>query len=505
MSSCAHLKFSLMTNAQLPNPNHEHERREGYRPSDFSPKIVHVSLATVAGIYRAIEMMALCAMSSIYLIDHFSASSFVFSPLLGLMCAGTLFAALGIQMLGGYKANQLLYVGMAPINAFLASSLCSLFLYYSHIILGTKASLADISAFALTTALTIFIMRLINALLLNLWMLKGYFRKRIALVGGGENAANVIESLKIAGADLELIGIFDDRDDERSPKQVAGLNKIGPVDTLLSFARRVKVDMVLFTLPITAEERILHMLKKLSILPVDIRLSAHLQTLQYQKGTYNYLGPIPTLSLLEKPMQEWDYFVKTIFDRVIGLFALILLSPLMLLTIIAIKLDSSGPALFKQKRFGFNNELIEVYKFRSMYTHNADAKASKLVTKDDPRVTRVGKFIRKTSIDELPQLINVVFFGNLSLVGPRPHAEQAKAANQLYYEAVDGYFARHKVKPGITGWAQINGWRGETDTKEKIQKRFEHDLYYIENWSIWLDTSILLRTPIALLKTENAY
>jgi lipopolysaccharide/colanic/teichoic acid biosynthesis glycosyltransferase len=139
-----------------------------------------------------------------------------------------------------------------------------------------------------------------------------------------------------------------------------------------------------------------------------------------------------------------------------------------------------------------------------MYTDLCDAKATRLVTKDDPRVTKVGRFIRKTSLDELPQLFNVLK-GNLSLVGPRPHAVSAKADNRLYDEVVDGYFARHKVKPGITGWAQINGWRGETDTAEKIEKRVEHDLYYIENWSVLFDLYILLKTPVSLLKTENAY
>jgi lipopolysaccharide/colanic/teichoic acid biosynthesis glycosyltransferase len=160
--------------------------------------------------------------------------------------------------------------------------------------------------------------------------------------------------------------------------------------------------------------------------------------------------------------------------------------------------------IFRQKRFGFNNELIEVYKFRSMYNHLSDAMAQRLVIRDDPRVTRVGRFIRKTSIDELPQLFNVLQ-GSLSLVGPRPHATQAKAAERLYEQVVEGYFARHRVKPGITGWAQINGWRGETDTQEKIQKRVEYDLYYIENWSVLFDLYIVLMTPIALLKSENAY
>ena len=173
---------------------------------------------------------------------------------------------------------------------------------------------------------------------------------------------------------------------------------------------------------------------------------------------------------------------------------------------LAIKLDSPGPVLFRQKRFGFNNERIDVFKFRSMYHEHSDPLAAKVVTRNDTRVTRVGRFIRKTSLDELPQLFNVVFKSNLSLVGPRPHAVQGKLQSRLFDEAVDGYFARHRVKPGITGWAQINGWRGEVDTDEKIQKRVEFDLYYIENWSVLFDLYIVLKTPISLItKSENAY
>jgi len=176
----------------------------------------------------------------------------------------------------------------------------------------------------------------------------------------------------------------------------------------------------------------------------------------------------------------------------------------MLATAIAIKLDSSGPILFRQKRHGFNNEVIEVYKFRSMYVDQCDPTAKQAVTKNDPRVTRVGRFIRKTSIDELPQFFNVLA-GSLSLVGPRPHAVAGQTRNLLYHEVVDGYFARHRVKPGVTGWAQINGWRGEIDNDEKIRMRTEYDLYYIENWSLWFDLKILFLTPIRLFTSGNAY
>jgi lipopolysaccharide/colanic/teichoic acid biosynthesis glycosyltransferase len=177
----------------------------------------------------------------------------------------------------------------------------------------------------------------------------------------------------------------------------------------------------------------------------------------------------------------------------------------MLMLAAVIKLDSKGPVLFKQRRYGFNNKFVEIYKFRSLYVEHTDAAGTKQVTRNDPRVTRVGRFIRKTSLDELPQLLNVVFAGNLSLVGPRPHAIHAKAAEHRYDEAVDGYFARHRVKPGITGWAQVNGWRGETDNDEKIQRRVEYDLFYIENWSLLFDLYIVARTPFALIRGEGAY
>jgi len=262
--------------------------------------------------------------------------------------------------------------------------------------------------------------------------------------------------------------------------------------------------MLIVTIPLTAEKRVLQVLKKLWILPVDIRLSAHTNKLQFRPRTYTYEGAIPFVDVFEKPIADWDAVSKRIFDVIVASLALVALSPLMLLTAIAVKLDSKGPIFFKQKREGFNNELIEIFKFRSLYSDQGDKSGINVVTKGDSRVTRVGKFIRKTSIDELPQLFNVLM-GSLSLVGPRPHVVNAKTGNQLWTEVVDGYIARHKVKPGVTGWAQIKGWRGEIDNEEKLKGRIDADLYYIENWSLLLDLYILAITPFKLLNTENAY
>ncbi len=334
----------------------------------------------------------------------------------------------------------------------------------------------------------------------------GRLDRRTVVVGGGPAGAALLEELsKQKDTDLRIIGVFDDRTDARSPDVVAGYPKLGRVDDLVALARHTRIDLIIFTLPITAEGRLLTMLRKLWVLPIDIRLAAHTNKLKFRPRSYSYIGSVPVLDVFDKPIADWDVVMKTIFDRVVGALALLALSPLLLAVAIAVKLDSRGPVFFKQKRYGFNNEPVEVFKFRSMYADKLDFTAAKQVTRGDPRVTRVGRFIRKTSMDELPQLFNVVFKGNLSLVGPRPHAVHAKAADRQYDDVVDGYFARHRVKPGITGWAQINGWRGETDTPIKIQRRVEHDLAYIENWSLFFDMYILLITPFALLKTENAY
>ncbi len=343
-------------------------------------------------------------------------------------------------------------------------------------------------------------------LLVARWTRAGKFRRRTVIVGGGKDAEALIAAIGTdARDDIQLIGLFDDRNDDRSPESVASVEKLGSVGELIEFARRTRVDLVLVSMPLFAEHRVLDMLRKLWVLPVDIRLSAHMSKLKFTRKAYSYIGGIPVFDMADRPISDWNLVFKWLFDKLVAITALILLSPVMIGTAVAIKLDSPGPVFFRQKRHGFNNQHIDMWKFRSMRTDMLDPTAARQVTRDDPRVTRVGRFIRKTSIDELPQLFNVLA-GELSIVGPRPHALAAKADNKLYYDAVEGYFARHRVKPGMTGWAQVHGWRGETDTVEKIMQRVNHDLYYIENWSLWLDLKIVLMTPISLItKRQNAF
>jgi Undecaprenyl-phosphate glucose phosphotransferase len=333
----------------------------------------------------------------------------------------------------------------------------------------------------------------------------GRIERRAVIVGGGQPAAELIRALEAdSEGDVRICGIFDDRNSERSPSIVAGYPKLGTVPALVDFARVARIDMLIVTLPLSAERRVLQLLKRLWVLPVDIRLSAHTAQLRFRPRAYSHEGSVPFLDIFDKPIANWDAISKRAFDILFSLLALVLLSPLMLATAIAIRAESKGPVIFRQRRYGFNNEVISVLKFRSMYHNMSDPAAKKVVTRGDPRVTRVGRLIRKTSIDELPQLVNVLK-GELSLVGPRPHAVNAHTHDRLWDEVVDGYFARHKVKPGVTGWAQINGWRGEVDDEEKIRQRVNYDLYYIENWSLLFDFYICMMTPIRLMNTENAY
>jgi Undecaprenyl-phosphate glucose phosphotransferase len=425
--------------------------------------------------------------------------------------ATILFAALSfptmMHLSGAYRLNALLspFPRLTSIIATWVAMFAGIVLFAFVGKVGAELSRNWLLSWATSGLLLTISFRFLLAHFVRRLNHNGQLNRRAVLVGGGASADHVIATLNASkDTGLTVLGVFDDRTDERAPITAPGLKKLGTIEDLIDFVRSTRVDTLILTLPVTAENRLLQILERLWVLPVDIRLSAQDQRLRFRPRAYSYIGNLALLDLFDRPLGDWGPFLKAIEDKIIAAIAIVLLSPVFAAVALAVKMESKGPIFFRQKRYGFNNELIEVYKFRSMYTDMADVDARKLVTKDDPRVTRVGKFIRKSSLDELPQLINVLK-NELSLVGPRPHATMASAAGSLYETVVDGYFARHRVKPGMTGWAQINGWRGETDTAEKIERRVEHDLYYIENWSLTFDLYILARTPFALLNTKGAY
>ena len=466
-----------------------------------------MSPVMVSGYLRLIEFMLLATSGAVLYAFHVGFDSHLIWQYPAIIAGGSLLAVILLELTDSYQMatlrNPMAHLGTLLIvwaGTFALMALGGFFLKVS-----ADFSRLWFGGWFVSGLVAFLALRLVVARLVRRWARNGVMERRAIIVGGGKGAEALIRSIEQQPFnDIRICGIFDDRDDRRSPPVVAGYPKLGTIAELTAFARIARIDMLIVSLPISAEKRVLSMLKKLWVLPVDIRLSAHSAELQFRPRSYSYIGSVPMLDIFDKPINDWDSVTKRIFDIVFSLLGIVVFSPIMLATAIAIKLDSRGPVLFKQKRHGFNNEVVEVYKFRSMYADQSDPTAKKTVTKNDPRVTRVGRFIRKTSIDELPQFFNSLM-GSLSLVGPRPHAVAAQSHNLLYTEVVDGYFARHKVKPGVTGWAQINGWRGEMDTDEKIRKRTELDLYYIENWSLWLDLKILLLTPIRLLNTENAY
>jgi len=333
----------------------------------------------------------------------------------------------------------------------------------------------------------------------------GRMEHRIVLVGGAEDIAPLIRDIeRDRRRGRRLCGFFDERKDSRSPAVVAGHHKMGDVDDLVAFVRLAHIDTVIVAIPGISHRRLMELVARLFVLPVDIRVMADADIPGFARRKRSKFGRFRMIDLYKRPIHGWDAVRKRAFDVVLASLAIVAFAPVMALVALAIRLDSPGPVLFRQRRHGFNNRPIEVLKFRSMYTDRADPTAVRAVRRGDDRVTRVGRFIRRSSLDELPQFFNVLR-GDLSLVGPRPHATAARTGDLVYDAVTEAYSARHKVRPGVTGWAQIRGWRGEMDTPEKIRARVDHDLYYIENWSLWFDLKILALTPISLITTKNAY
>ena len=332
----------------------------------------------------------------------------------------------------------------------------------------------------------------------------GWLRRQVAIVGAGPEAERFLGHLeRVESQSIRVVGVYDERFRELRPV-ICGYPVRGTVADLCELCRTASVDKIYVALPWSAEEALLETLDQLQCVPVDIRLVMPPLGYRFLNRRVSCLHQLPMIHIADRPLGDWGRLVKWIEDAVVAMLALAVLGPVMLLIAIAIKIDSPGPVLFRQKRYGFNNQLIEVLKFRTMRHDQCDAQGSHLTKRNDPRITRLGRFLRRSSLDELPQLINVLR-GEMSIVGPRPHAIEAKAADRLYQDVVTGYAARHKVKPGLTGWAQVNGWRGPTDTEDQIIKRVEHDLWYLENWSISCDIKIMAMTIFIGLFGKNAY
>ncbi|GJM17450.1 MAG: undecaprenyl-phosphate glucose phosphotransferase [Thermodesulfobacteriota bacterium] len=331
---------------------------------------------------------------------------------------------------------------------------------------------------------------------------RGRNTRTVAIIGAGEQAIQVAKELeRLSWLGINIVGYFDD--DFSDGSQPLSGNKIKVIGNTMDVVNRAKnneFDIIFIALPMSYETTISSLVGQLSdttaityIVP-DLFISGLLHT------RWGYMGNIPFLSIHDRPFNDIDGWIKRAEDIILASLIMMCIAVPMLIIAILIKLTSKGPVIFKQKRYGLSGNEIRIWKFRTMHVNEND-KDIKQVEKNDTRLTKLGKLLRKTSLDELPQFINVLQ-GKMSIVGPRPHAV---AHNEQYRKEIFGYTLRHTIKPGITGWAQINGWRGETDTLDKMEKRVEHDLWYINNWSLLLDIKIIFLTIMYGFVGENAY
>ena len=332
--------------------------------------------------------------------------------------------------------------------------------------------------------------------------------RRLAVIGLGEELPRILDRLAAPcpglvgpmtriGCALDLDGSLDGR----LPRGVARLASLAELEDRV---RAGKVDQVVMALPARSGDLVERTLRNLRHLGVDVAWVSALPDGRVPVLGTEQIGDVPMVRLLERPLDGWRWLLKGVEDRLLAALLLFLLAPIMLLIALAIRLDTPGPIFYRQRRHGFSQQPIAMLKFRTMHSALCDPIDASLVrqaVRGDPRVTRVGRFLRRTSLDELPQLLNVLR-GEMSLVGPRPHAV---AHDRLYAEEIDGYLGRHRVKPGITGWAQVNGCRGETRTTAEMRRRIELDLEYIDNWSLWFDVRILVRTVLVGFRQAEAY
>jgi putative colanic acid biosysnthesis UDP-glucose lipid carrier transferase len=324
--------------------------------------------------------------------------------------------------------------------------------------------------------------------------------KQVVVAGAnelGRKLAAQIAAMPLMGQ--RVVGFFDDRSNNRLDETVSAKN-LGLLSTLPDYVRRHHVDIIYIALPMASQPRILKLLEELRDTTASIYFVPDIFVFDLIQARLDSIGELPVVAVCETPFYGFNNLLKRVSDIVLATLILLCIAPMLAAIALGVKLSSPGPVLFRQRRYGLDGRQIVVYKFRSM-TVAEDGDVVRQATKDDSRVTRFGAFLRKTSLDELPQFINVLQ-GRMSVVGPRPHAV---AHNELYRKLIRGYMIRHKVRPGITGLAQVNGYRGETETVEKMKARIEYDLMYLRNWSLLLDLQIILKTFVVVLKKQNAY
>ena len=413
--------------------------------------------------------------------------------------------AFGAELAGAYDADSRFSLRTGWTRVFAAWTGSCIFLILVAFLLRSSQDFSR--AWTLTAYFaglgSLLTVRTIGTLLLLRVKRSGIFDQRVAVFGDETQCRNLCNRLHDnEELTIEIVGSYGPKP-ERATTDGPDAYR-GDAARLVNDVRNGRVDQVIIALPFSEPEAHRDLVRELSTMPVLIRLVPDLGGYAFSGQTLVVLGGIPLATLFHKPINGADVVWKRAEDVLLASILLLLAAPALTLVALLIKLDSPGPVFFRQRREGFNTQDFWIWKLRTMRVDTLQADAIDQVRKGDDRVTRVGRILRATSLDELPQLLNVLR-GEMSLVGPRPHAASTRVRGVLFHEAVQNYAARHRVKPGMTGWAQVHGWRGETDTDHKLQSRLEHDLFYIDHWSIAFDIYILFRTIGAVLLPRQAY
>jgi Undecaprenyl-phosphate glucose phosphotransferase len=408
---------------------------------------------------------------------------------------GAILSFLLLPAMGSYAFAKTETYAMAMVRGVAAVGLVAAAMAAVQGVVGGVAGLSAALRWTLLTLVTLDIARAASLATVRRWRAGGRLTPNILVVGATENAKRLVEGA-LETREVAVLGVFDDRSDRIAPT-VHGVPVLGDTRALIRHRILPYVDRIVLTVNAAGPARTAELIERLRVLPNDLCLFLDADDARSRAATLSWL------SRATGGGREGPALAKRAQDLILGTALLVLATPVMLATALAVRLDSPGPVLFRQRRHGFNNEEILVWKFRSMRSDATDAAGARQVSAGDPRVTRVGRFIRKTSLDELPQLINVLQ-GRMSLVGPRPHPVGMKTAGQDSARLVAEYAWRHRIKPGITGWAQINGSRGPVDTAEQVRRRVELDVDYIERQSFAFDLFILVMTLPRLLGDRAA-
>jgi len=459
--------------------------------------IIQEYAALLAFLMRLFDLLALVSAFFIaywlYFHTFVLKEIYFYPPVLGVGLALLLFPLFSIygSLRGASFATELRSLGFALLALFMVMAVIGVLTKTNPL----YSRIWFVSWFLLSALLLITYRGLLRLLLS--WMRRqGYNQRNMIVIGCGQGASEVVERInKSPWSGFRVAAAFG----ELQQGSLNGVSIEGGYEDVVAYLAKNHVDQVWIALPLSEAEQLKRVLHLLRHSTVDIRYVPDLFGFKLLNQSISEVAGMPVVDLSTSPMSGMNQFIKAVEDRLLGLLIFLLITPFLLLIAIGVKLTSPGPVLFKQKRHGWDGREIRVYKFRSMVVHQE--KGVTQATKGDVRITPFGAFLRRTSLDELPQFFNVLQ-GRMSIVGPRPHA---LAHNEEYKDKIEQYMKRHKVKPGITGWAQVNGYRGETDTLYKMQKRVEYDLNYIENWSLWLDLKIIFLTIFKGFVDKNAY